>query len=341
MTQILPLGKLPADLLARILTKAPEFDDRIILGPGVGLDCAVIDAGGGRLLVFKSDPVTFVTKEMGAYAVRINANDIATTGAIPRWLLTTLLLPENRTTRDMVEQISDEIFTACRAHEISVIGGHTEITHGLDRPIIIGMLVGEVERERLVTPKGVQLGDRLLLTKGVPVEATAILAREFPQRLEGEFDRGERQQLSNYLDEPGISVLRDARIAVDAGRVTAMHDPTEGGLITALWELAEASGRALEVDFDAIPVPALAARICRLFAIDPLGAIASGALLLTATAGDAEMISRSLEHAGISCAEIGRVVSGPISVRRTSPSGATEVPRPEADEIARVFAQSS
>lgn len=341
MEETLPLGKLPADILARILRQVPNYDDRIILGPGIGLDCAVIDPGRDPLLVFKSDPVTFVTQEMGAYAVRINVNDIATTGALPRWLLTTLLLPENRTTREMVEQISEEIFSACRAHEISVIGGHTEITHGLDRPIIIGMLVGEVERERLVTPKGAQPGDRLLLTKGVPVEATAILAREFPQRLEGMLGREEIEKAQDFLNDPGISVLRDARVAVDAGRVTAMHDPTEGGLITALWELAEASGRALEVDLDAVPVPDLAAKICEIFNIDPLGAIASGALLLTAARDDVRAISRALDDAGIACVEIGEVAEGPVSVRSAAAPGGRELPRPEGDEIARVFTQSS
>ncbi len=149
-------------------------------------------------------------------------------------------------------------------------GGHTEITAGLERPILVGTLIGEVERERLITPRGASPGDRILLTKGVPIEATAILAREFPERLNGVLNPDELQQARDFLHDPGISVLREARLAVQAGRVTAMHDPTEGGVACALWELAEASDRSLVVDPATIPVPALAARVCQAFGLDPL-----------------------------------------------------------------------
>src|SRR3990172_4015146 len=182
MDEVLPVGKLPVEMLAELLEGAPLHDPRVLLGPGVGLDCAVLDLGA-TLLVFKSDPITFATEEIGWYAVHVNANDIATTGADPRWFMMTLLLPEGTATMGQVEQIGQQIFQACREIGADVIGGHTEITHGLQRPIVIGTLIGEVARERLVTPQGAAPGNRLLLTKGVPVEATAILAREFPERL--------------------------------------------------------------------------------------------------------------------------------------------------------------
>jgi hydrogenase expression/formation protein HypE len=239
----LPLGKLPPELLARLLAKAPVNDPRVLLGPGIGLDCAVIDLGT-QVLVFKSDPITFATDDIGWYAVQINANDVATTGADPRWMLATLLLPEKQTTPALAEKIFDQLVRAANDLQISVVGGHTEVTYGLNRPILVGTLIGEVQRENLVTPAAVQPGDRLLLTKGVPIEGTALLAREFPGRLRPALSEAEIETAAAYLYQPGISVVRDARIATRAGRVTAMHDPTEGGLASALWELAEASGRA-------------------------------------------------------------------------------------------------
>jgi hydrogenase expression/formation protein HypE len=323
----LPTGKLPPDLLARLLARAPGGDPRVVLGPGIGLDCAVI-AQGDTLLVYKSDPITFATDEIGWYLVHVNANDIATTGATPRWLLVTALLPEGHTTAEDVESIAEQVYAACREIGVAVIGGHTEIAHGLDRPILAGTLIGEVSRERLVTPRGAVPGNRVLLTKGVPIEATAILAREFPERLTGVLSAAELERARAFLHDPGISVLRDARIALAAGRVTAMHDPTEGGLAGALWELAEASGHALVVDAAAVPVPELSARICRAFGFDPLAAIASGALLLTAPAADAPAIRRALEVEGIPCAEIGVVEDGPAGVN---------LPRPERDEIAKAW----
>jgi hydrogenase maturation factor len=332
----LPVGKLPPKLLARLLASAPVQDERILVGPGVGLDCAVVDLGS-TLLVFKSDPITFATDEIGWYAVQVNANDIATTGAVPTWFLMTLLLPDGSTTSELVEQISQQVFETCQSIGVSVIGGHSEITHGLERPIVVGTLVGEVAREDLITPRGAEPGDRLLITKGVPVEATAILAREFPHKLHGLLSAEEISQAGNYLYDPGISVLKDAYLATKTGKVTAMHDPTEGGLASALWELAEACGYAIVFDPETVPVPPLAQRICRAFEIDPLGAIASGALLLSTSPEDASQICRSLNLEGIACAEIGSVEPGSAQVWRRTVEGRELLPRPKRDEIARVF----
>lgn len=338
MKNTLDVGKVPADLLEKLLARAPVDDPRVLLGPGVGLDCAVVDAGTD-LLVFKSDPITFTTDEMGNYLVQINANDIATTGARPRWLLATLLLPENRTTAELVEVILEQIYAACRDLEISLIGGHSEITHGLDRPVIVGSLIGEVPRQHLVTPRGASPGDRIFLTKGVPIEATAILAREFPDRLSSQLEPEEMEQARNYLSDPGIGVLRDARLAVAAGRVTAMHDPTEGGLATALWELAQASERSLLIDPKKVPVPPLAARVMDVFGLNPLAAIASGALLLTVAAEDASDVRHALEAAGINCSDLGVVEEGPVGVWQETYGGREKLSCPEKDEIVKAFGE--
>lgn len=336
MSTHLPIGKLPPDLLAQFLSKAPILDPRVLQGPGVGLDCAILDFGD-TLLALKSDPITFATADIGWYGVQVNANDIATSGARPRWFLVTLLLPEKAATAQLAEQISDQIFRACQAMDVSVIGGHTEITYDIDRPILVGTMIGEVPRERLVTSRGARPGDRILLTKGVPIEATAILAREFPDRLRQLLTPAELRQAQSFLYDPGISVLPDARVAVDAGQVTAMHDPTEGGLATALWELAEASQCTLTVDPGSIPIPDLSGRICQAFDLDPLAAIASGALLLTVAPDDASPIRRALEAAGILCTEIGSVESGQAAVWHSAPAGQRPLPRPERDAIAKVF----
>lgn len=332
----LPVGKLPPDLLTKLLSHAPILDGRILLGPGVGLDCAVIELGD-RLLVFKSDPITFAADQIGWYAVQVNANDIATTGAAPRWFLAVLLLPEGNAKPALAETIFDQIYRACRELGISVIGGHTEITYGLDRPILVGTLIGEVERQRLVTPRGLRPGDRLLLTKGVPIEATAILGRELPDRLAASLSPVQIEQARGFLYAPGISVVRDAQIALQTGKVSAMHDPTEGGLYAAVWELAQASGCSLAIDPQAAPVPELARLACNALGIDPLGAIASGALLLAAPPEEALKIRASLQISGIPCAEIGLAEDGPPAAWQVTQGVRSPLPRPERDEIARLF----
>jgi hydrogenase maturation factor len=274
---------------------------------------------------------------MGWYLVQVNSNDIATTGGRPRWLMLTMLLPEGETTPELVSEISEEVYEACREMDIMVIGGHTEITHGLQRPLLIGTLIGEVPRDKLITPKGLCPGDRLLLTKGVPIEATAILANDFPDRLQNVLTKSEIAQAQHFLHKPGISILRDAQIAISAGKVTAMHDPTEGGLAAALWELAEASGLGLMVDATAVVIPPLSAQICTTFGLDPMATIASGALLLSAPPEDVFAIQKALAKAEIACTEIGIAITGPTAVWQKTTTKPSLMPRPNQDEIGRVY----
>lgn len=338
-----PVGKLPASLLDRLLKHAPISDPRVLLGPGIGLDCAILDLDQ-QVLVLKSDPITFASEEIGWYAVQVNANDIATTGAAPRWMMVTVLLPEGQTTSEMVEKISAQLFSACQSIGVSLIGGHTEITYGLDRPILSATMIGEVERQRLVTPAGAKQGDCLLLTKGVPIEATAILAREFPGRLTDPrhpafLSKVELQHARDFLHLPGISVLKDAQTAIQAGRVHAMHDPTEGGLLTALWELAQACGRSLKVNLDSIHIPDVSGRICQIMDINPLAAIASGALLMAVEAEDAPAICSALAKEQIPCNQIGEVLETTPhpQVWQMIANQPALVPYPARDEIASLF----
>jgi len=347
----LPVGKLPHDVLCRILAGAP-LDDSVILGAGVGLDCAVVRSGD-RLLVLKSDPITFTSQEIGWYAVQVNANDIATTGAGPRWFLATLLLPEQDTTPHLAESITDQVYHACQELGVSVVGGHTEITYGLDRPILIGTLIGEVVDNFLLMPDRIGPGDALLLTKGVPIEAIAILAREFEGRLRGSLTNEDIIRAQKFLFDPGISVLHEAKVATESGDVHAMHDPTEGGLSAALWEMAEASGCSLWFDPRNVPVYDLALQIADLLgvdAFDPLAAISSGALLLAVERSDADRISQTLEAKGITCKQIGEVETNQapwmeeppeFAVWQQTVGGKILLPRPEQDELARIFSTVS
>lgn len=336
MNPFLPIGKYPSEHLAQLLSRHPVKDHRVVLGPGIGLDCAVLDMGE-QLLVLKSDPITFTSEEIGWYAVQVNANDIVTTGAVPRWMLVTLLLPEANATIQMVETIYEQLTQACQSIGVEIVGGHTEVTYNLDRPIIVGTMLGEVARDKLITPRGASPGDRILLTKGVPIEATSILARQFRHQLEPHLTDPEILEASHYLYQPGISVIREAQIAVQVGRVTAMHDPTEGGVAMALWELAEASGRSIYIDPQRIPIPPLSARLCQIFEINPLEAIASGALLLTSPPEDAPLICQACAQAGILCTEIGWVEQGKVGVWQSVDKDVQLLPRPQRDAIARLY----
>ncbi len=337
MTSKFPLGKLPSDLLAELLSKVSKADPRIIVGPGIGLDAAVLDMGD-RYLVAKTDPITYATDQVGWYAVNVNANDVACMGGTPRWFLATLLMPENQASEELAASAFEQITKACEALDVSLVGGHTEITFGIDRPIVVGCMLGEVEPERLLTPAGIETGDVVILAGEVPIEATAIIAREKAEELKGQYEAEFLSRSANFLLDPGISVVAAAQAAQASGEVHAMHDPTEGGLATGLWELAQSSQTEIEVQESAIQVVPEGRILCEHYGLDPLSCIASGALLVVAAPESASQIVEALEKAGISAAAIGTVTGhGEPSVTLSSASGKRPLALPKRDEIARLF----
>lgn len=340
----LPVGKLPAEDLADLLSRYARVDERVVVGPGIGADATAIEFGD-RVLVAKTDPITFATDEIGWYAVNVNANDVACLGATPRWFLATLLLPAGLADQSLAEHIFAQLSAACRALGVSLCGGHTEITYGLQRPIVVGQMLGEVARDDLVMPGGAQVGDVVVLTKGIAVEATAIIARERSVDLAGRFPAEFLARCRDFLRRPGISVVRDAQIATACARVHAMHDPTEGGLATGLWELAQAAGVGLLVDQEQITVLPETEALCAEFGLDPLGVIASGALLIVVAHQDGERVVARLQEAGIAARIIGRVVEPGAGVllkpsrrfRNLREGQIREFPRFPRDEITRLF----
>jgi hydrogenase expression/formation protein HypE len=335
-TKVFDVGKLPMEFLEDLLARYGGEDERLVIGPRIGEDAAVLDMGE-RYLVVKSDPITFATGQIGWYVVHINANDLATMGAVPRWLLLTLLLPERRTGRALVEEIFSQVSQACRELGIVLCGGHTEITYGLDRPIAVGLLLGEVEKADLVSTSGAQVGDDLILTKGIAIEGTAVLAQEMGARLAAQVGSDLVARARGFLQEPGISVMRDAQIVCGAGRPHAMHDPTEGGVATGLWELAQAAGRGIVVNSAQIHLFPETEAFCQALDLDPLGMMASGALLVAAAPHESPLMVEALTAAGIGAFVIGQVVDGPPVVQVKTADGWALLPTYDRDELARLF----
>ena len=330
-------GKLPLDLLSQLLDKVVVDDPRVVLGPRAGEDAALIDFGD-RYLVAKTDPITFATDLIGWYMVQVNANDLAVMGATPRWLMATLLLPEG-TTADQVRGTFDQLLKACGDLGVTLVGGHTEITYDLTRPIAVGALLGEVDKEKVVLTSGARPGDAILLTKGIAIEGTAILARESADALR---EAGVAPELidgaRDLLLSPGISVVTDARVAGDVAGVHSMHDPTEGGLATGLLELATAAGVGLTVNIDRVPVLPECQAFCRALGLDPLGLIGSGALLATMAPQDVPPLIEALAAEGIPASEIGRITPAEEGIKLQTGEGVRDLPVFERDELARWLA---
>jgi hydrogenase maturation factor len=326
-------GKLPPELLERLLARLPS-DPRLLLGPGIGRDAAAIDLGDGRVLVAKTDPVTFATDQVGHYVVHVNANDVACLGARPLWFLATALLPENASP-ELAEEIFEQIRATCEELGIVPAGGHTEITIGLDRPIVAGTMLGEVKKDRLVRPDAARDGDHIVLTKSIAIEGTALLARDAPDALRAHGVSGDIiDAAAQLLLRPGISVVREALAACATGRVHALHDPTEGGLATALAELGKACGASVVVRGDDVPVLDETASICATLGLDPLGLLASGALLIVTPEDACDSICAAVHNEGSNAVCIGEVapLGGDVII---DARGRVPLPRFERDELAR------
>jgi hydrogenase maturation factor len=322
----LPTGKLPASLLGELLSTGQPPPEELRLAPGIGEDAGVIQIGGGALVV-TTDPITMTGRGVAAHAVRINANDVAVTGARPQWFLCTVLLPEGTTETDVRELFSG-LHQCLRELGITLVGGHTEITPAVQQPLVCGQMLGYRADGHYVRTGGVQPGDVIVQVGPAPVEGAAVLAAEAADRL-GSVSPALLRRAQAALDDPGILVVEPALRATELG-ARALHDPTEGGLSAGLHEMAEASGTGLEIDPNAVRwfEPGLA--LCRALGLDPWGTLASGTLLAAFPPGQAEP---ALEALGPGAAIVGRA-SGGGGVRLAD---GTPLKRYERDELSRVL----
>ena len=329
------LGKVPHHLLGELLAAIKDADPSVLVGAQVGVDAAVLDIGD-QLLVASSDPITFPNDSPGWYAVQVNANDVAAMGATPRWFLSTILLPPG-TLPETAANVFNQVLHACDELHVALIGGHTEVTQGIDHPVVSGCMLGTVARDNLVTASNAKPGDSVLVTKGVAIEGTAILARNFPQRLStAGVDAVTLQQAAGLLHSLGISVVHDSAVVANVARVHCMHDATEGGLATALHEVAQASKVGVVIEQGSVPVLPQCDEICQAIGIDPLGLLASGCLVVTLPPEDVPAALSALEREGIDAYEIGQVTDPEEGVMMI---GASHEPDPlpvfSRDELAR------
>ncbi len=333
------LGKLKHDYLAQLLSEIEIQDSRVISGSKIGEDAAVIDIPGKNYLVAKTDPITFATDEIGYYAVIVNVNDLVCTGAKPKWFQSTILLPPNFTTSNMIEKIFNDIHNTCKSMEITVIGGHTEVTPGLTRPIVIGSLIGEVDKNKLVLTSGAESGDALILTKGIFIEGTSIIGREKEKDLiEKGFNHNFIEKCKDYLYNPGISVLNEALLANNHFQIKAMHDPTEGGLATGIAEMTIASNTGVLIDETKIKILPEPLELSKMFNLNPLNTISSGSLLIAIEEDYSIELIELMKNNNIYAEKIGKFLSKESGLKIKEKEG-KKIPLEysETDEITKIF----
>lgn len=267
---------------------------------------------------------------MGRYLVQVNANDLAVMGATPCWLLLTVLLPPGRMAARQFASIMREVCEACQEAEITLVGGHSEVTDGLSRPVAVGAMLGEITGPWLLDKRAICPGDELFMTGSIVVEGTAALARDFRPALRAR-GLGARllRRAGDLLQDPGISIVREARIAAGIAQVKALHDPTEGGIVAAVQEFGHRLGCGVLLQADAIPVLPETREVCRALGLDPLRLLASGVLLIAAAPGSGEVLAAAFAGERVGITRIGRFL--PAGARGPSPAEGGFRSRPPAE----------
>ena len=299
------VGKVSESVLKRsILKQVHTKREEVLIGAAVGEDCAVLELSSDEVFVMSTDPITGTTKDIGALAVHVTMNDIASSGAEPIGIMLSVLLPESieeKEIKDMMRQVEE----TCAKINVQVMGGHTEVTRAVNQPVITVTGVGKAKKGHLVTTGGAKPGQDLVVTKWIGLEGTSIIAKEKEEQLLSKFAPAFVDTAKGF--DQFISVIPEAATAMKSD-VTAMHDVTEGGIFGALWEMAEASGVGLEIDLMSLPVKQETIEICEFYDLNPYALISSGSMLIAADNG--HDLVRALKKEGIFATVIGKATSG-------------------------------
>ncbi|WP_105615530.1 AIR synthase family protein [Vallitalea okinawensis] len=323
------IGKVPHELLEKTIIGGIQGErPEVLVRPRIGEDCSVLEIDNDELLVLSTDPITGATENIGQLAVYINANDIASSGGEPIGLMVTLLLPPE-TTESQIQQVMKELNEHCRANNMDIIGGHTEITDAVVKPVISVTAVGKVKKDHMVASSTAKVNDDVIMTKWAALEGTAIIANDHEEDLT-DIDTELIKEAKGYMDY--LSVIQEGKIASTYG-VHAMHDVTEGGILGAAWELAACSNVGIEIDVKKIPIKQPTIEICKYFKIDPYRLISSGCMIIAAPKG--EGLIKQLRSQGVEASIIGKITG---KQEKWIIDGEKKYPleEPEVDELYRV-----
>lgn len=299
-------GKIHENVLKRsVLKLLDKKSDNVISGPAFGADFSAISVEPDEMVVVSSDAITETSIDSAVYAVNLSANNIAVAGATPIGITTTILLPD-KTEESELKSIVKSLNKACVNLGMIVIGGHTEVTGAVTRPVITITGVGKAKKNRQEIYNMAKPGDDIVVTKWVGLSGTSIIAKEKEDVLKNRFSSAFVDRAADFMSL--VSVAEDAKCAIGTGLVHALHDVSSGGIYGALWELAQASGIGLEIDLMSIPLKQETVELCEEFELNPYELMSGGALLIAASNG--YDVVRSLKLEGINAAVIGKATSG-------------------------------
>jgi hydrogenase expression/formation protein HypE len=309
-------GKFPREFFEKVIYPSLGAKrNEILVGPAPGVDNCVINVGGGQVLVATTDPLSYIS-ELGAedsawLSVHSIASDISTSGFHPQYALLDFNLPAGFGSQEF-ERYWNALSRESVKLGIALVGGHTARFEGIDSTIIgAGTMFSLGSSRAYLTSASATLGHAVIITKGAAIETTGVLSRVFPNEIKIKIGENRLKIAQSYFKK--ISVVEDALTAVKAGLkaggVSAMHDATEGGVLSGLYELAKASSLGMRVEMAKIPVSSETKEICELFEIDPYTSLSGGTLVFSCNVSTADEAVAMLEGKGIEAAIVGQLVN--------------------------------
>lgn len=325
------VGKVPTEVLEEVIFKNIKHRrSEVLVRSNIGEDCAVVDFGE-KVCVMSTDPITGAVKDIGSLSIHISCNDIASNGVEPVGIMMTILAPVG-TTKEDLDYVMGEASKAAASINVEIIGGHTEITDAVNRMVISTTAIGIQTKNNIITSKGAKVGDAVIMTKHAGLEGAAILAADLEKKLKDKVSQQTIEVAKTFAND--ISVVKEGILAGEIG-VSSMHDVTEGGILGALWELAEVSGLGIEVDQDKIFIRQETQEICSALSINPLRLISSGVMVMTVAEDKKKLLLETLKQQGIEATEIGRMVEKDRILIHGDERHVIEAP--EVDELYKVI----
>ncbi len=324
-------GKLPVELLESLLKFTSKSDD-VFVGAYTGEDAAIVK--GEKKLIVTSDPITFTTENIGTYTVAINSNDIVAMGGTPRYLTTTILLPLG-TDSKTVEKLFKELHDSSENAGLLWVGGHTEVTDAVNRIVVSGHVVGFLHGQETPTG-GAKVGEEIVMTKWAGLEGTTIIAREKREFVEKLLGKQKTEAIIHWTEQPGISITREGEILRNI-KISAAHDPTEGGIATGINEIAQRSQIGIEIFYERINIKEETRVICDALNIDPLGLLSSGVFLFTTSPQEADRAVEKLHSAGIEASVIGKITEKERGITLKYNGKSLPIPLYTKDEIIKAL----
>lgn len=328
----LSIGKLDSELLEEIVFGNIHFKrPEVLTRPGIGEDCAVIDFEAYDCII-STDPITASISDIGRLSIHISCNDVASNGVQPLGIMLAVLLPMGTTAAE-VEEMMRQAAEAAEELEVEIIGGHTEVTSAVNKPVIVSTALGRGEKETAARTEKVKPGDVVMMTKSAGLEGTGILACDLEEELKDVLTTEELDRAKNLLDQ--VSVVKEGVLAGKIG-TSGMHDITEGGVLGALWEMCSVGEVGAVIEKDRVPVEDVTFKICNHFGIDYLRLISSGCMMIMSSPRREEPIKAALRGAGISVATIGEIQEESKGIVMLTEDGIQTVNPPGGDEIYKV-----